>query len=127
MTRHNNVYTKYEQAHSLFRVRQLQNKDVTVALLTGFHLKPGFQTPEAAIGWRRDFCRRPTDSRQKPTLTPPRMTTPEMRALVTGVSSWEEPPEAGGRKKAVGCKGFESVVLFLCVVLGSFDYLFLFP
>lgn len=75
-----------------------------------FHLKPGFQTPAAAIGWRRDFCRRRADIRQKPTLTPPRMTTPEMRALVTGFSSWEEPSEAAGQKKAEGREELETAV-----------------
>lgn len=56
----------------------------------------GFQTPEAVRDGRRDFCRRRTDSRKKPTLTPPRMTTPEIRALVTEFIGWEGSPEAGG-------------------------------
>lgn len=103
----------------VFRDRHLRNKDVTIALLTVFHLKPGFQTPEAAIGWRRVFRRRPTDSRQKPTLTPPRMTTPEMRALVTGFSRWEEPSEAGGRKKAVWREEVQSAVLFFSFFLSD--------
>lgn len=60
------------------------------------HLKPGFQTP--VFVWRRDFCTRWTDSRKKPTLTPPRMTTPEIRALVTGFSGWEESSDAVGWK-----------------------------
>ncbi len=62
------------------------------------HLKLGFQTPEAVDVGRRDFCRRWTDSTKKPTLTPPRMTTPEIRALVTGFIGWGRSPDAGGRK-----------------------------
>lgn len=62
------------------------------------HLKPGFQTPEDAVVWRRDFCRRRTESRKKPTLIPPRTTTPTIRALVTGFIGWEGAPDAGGRK-----------------------------
>lgn len=65
-------------------------------IYTFIHLKVGFQTPEPALDGRRDFSRRRTDSRKKPTLTPPRMTTPEIRALVTGFISWEGSPEAGG-------------------------------
>lgn len=60
------------------------------------HLKLGLQTPEALVVRRRDFCRRRTDSRKKPTLTPPRMTTPEIRALVTGFIGWEGSPDAVG-------------------------------
>lgn len=62
------------------------------------HLKLGFQTPEAVVTGRRDLFRRWTDSRQKPTLTPPRMTTPEIRALVTGVIGCEV-SDAGGDEK----------------------------
>lgn len=63
------------------------------------HLKVGFQTPEDVVVGRRDFCRRRSDSRTKPTLTPPRRTTPETRALVTGFMGWEGSPDAGGGKK----------------------------
>lgn len=38
------------------------------------------------------------------------MTTPEMRALVTGFSSWEEPSEAAGQKKAEGQEELETAV-----------------
>lgn len=62
------------------------------------HLKLGFQTPEAAAVERRDFCRRWSNSSKKPTLTTPRMTTPEIRALVTGFMGWEGSPDAGGGK-----------------------------
>lgn len=62
------------------------------------HLKLGFQTPEAAVVERRDFCRRCSDSSKKPTLTTPRMTTPEIRALVPGFIAWEGSPDAGGGK-----------------------------
>ncbi len=62
------------------------------------HLKLEFQTPEAVGVGRRDFCRRRTESRKKPTLTPPRMTTPEIRALVTGFIGGEGSPDAGGWK-----------------------------
>lgn len=58
------------------------------------HLKVVFQTPEAVLVGRRDFFRRRSDSRRKPTLTPPSMTTPEIRALVTGFNVWS--PDAGG-------------------------------
>lgn len=54
------------------------------------HLNVGFQSL-----WRRDFCSRWTDSRKKVTLTTPRMTTPEIRALVTGFIGWELAGDAG--------------------------------
>lgn len=62
------------------------------------HLKLGFQTPEAVDVGRRDFCRRWTDSRKRHTLIPPRMTTPEIRALVTGFICLEGLPDSGGWK-----------------------------
>lgn len=62
------------------------------------HLKLGFQTPEAVDVGRWDFSRRRTDSRRKATLTPPRMTTPEIRALVPGFMGWEGSPDAAGGK-----------------------------
>lgn len=58
------------------------------------YLKLGFQTPEDATAGRRDFCRRWSDSRKKPMLTPPRMTTPEIKALVTGFAAWRVSADA---------------------------------
>ena len=60
------------------------------------HLKVGFQTPEAMVVVWRDFCRRRSDSRKKPTLNPPRTTTPEIRALVAGFIGLECSPDAAG-------------------------------
>lgn len=62
------------------------------------HLKLEFQTPEAVVVGTRDFCRRRADSRKKATLTTPRMTTPEIRALVTRFIGGEGSPDAGGWK-----------------------------
>lgn len=60
------------------------------------HLKLGFQAPEGAAVGRRDLRRRRSESRKKPTLTAPRMTTPEISALVSGFIGREElPPGAG--------------------------------
>lgn len=60
------------------------------------HLKLGFQTPETVSVRGRDFCRRRTNSRKSPTLTPHRMTTPEIKALVIGFIGWEGSPNAVG-------------------------------
>lgn len=62
------------------------------------HLKLGFQTPEAVSVRGRDFCRRRTNSRKRPTLTPHRMTTPEIKALVIGFIGWEGSPNAVGEE-----------------------------
>ena len=64
------------------------------------HLKVVFQTPDAEVAGRRDFFRRRSDSSEKPTLTPPRMTMPEIRALVTGFIGWGGVPVAGGVRKS---------------------------
>lgn len=59
------------------------------------HLKVGFQSPDDIVVWRRDFCSRWTDNRKKVAPTTPRMTTPEIRALVTGFIGWELAGDAG--------------------------------
>lgn len=53
------------------------------------HLNVGFQSSDDITVWRRDFCSRWTDNRKKVAPTMPRMTTPEIRALVTGFIGWE--------------------------------------
>ncbi|TNN59863.1 hypothetical protein EYF80_029912 [Liparis tanakae] len=62
-----------------------------------------FQTPEAVLVGRRDFFRRRSDSRRKPTLTPPSMTTPEIRALAVtaGLQSAEADAEQDRRGEGV--------------------------
>lgn len=62
------------------------------------HLKLGFQTPEAAALGRRDFWKRRSDRTKKPTLIPPNMATPEIRAMVKPFNGWEETPGAVGWK-----------------------------
>lgn len=59
------------------------------------HLKVGFQRPDDVIDWRRGFRSRWSDNRKKATATTPRMTTPEIRELVTGFIGWELAGEAG--------------------------------
>lgn len=59
------------------------------------HLKVGFQRPDDVIDWRWGFRSRWSDNRKKVTATTPRMTTPEIRALVTGFIGWELAGEAG--------------------------------
>lgn len=59
------------------------------------HLKVGFQSPDDVIVWRRDFRSRWTDNRKKAVPTTPRMTTPEIRALVIGFIGWELAGGAG--------------------------------
>lgn len=53
-------------------------------VIKGDHLKAGFQSPDDVIVWRRDLCSRWTDNRQKATPSTARMTTPEIRPMVTG-------------------------------------------
>lgn len=69
----------------------------TVVIFPFIHLKAGFQTPEATVKERWDFRKRWSDSRKKAAPIAPRMTTPEIRALVTGFIG-RDGGEAGGGK-----------------------------
>lgn len=59
-------------------------------------MKPGFHASEGVAVGRGGLRRRRSESRKKPRLNTPRMTTPDSRALVTGFNGREGPLDAAG-------------------------------
>ena len=59
-------------------------------------MKPGVHASDGVVVGRGGLRRRRSESRKKPRLNTPRMTTPDSRALVTGFNVREGPLDEAG-------------------------------